>query len=55
LGELEKRYNFDEAWELRCAALAEVSKHVAGVLERAAEKGKIVAIPARVSKGRPRH
>jgi integrase len=44
---LEKRYNFDEAWPLRCEAFAKVSKHVAGLLDCAAEKGKVVAIPAR--------
>lgn len=45
---LEKRYNFDTAWSLRCEALAKVSKHVAVLLELAAEEGKVVAIPARI-------
>jgi integrase len=44
---LEKRYNFDEAWPLRCEAFAKVSDHVAQLLDRAAVEGKVVAIPVR--------
>jgi integrase len=44
---LERLYNFDEAWQLRCKAFTKVSDHVAGLLGRVAEEGKVVAIPAR--------
>jgi hypothetical protein len=44
---LERLYNFDPAWQLRCEALAKVSDHVAGLLGLAAAEGKVVAIPAR--------
>ena len=44
---LSRLYNFDEAWDLRCAAFAKVSDHVVGLLSRAGAEGKIVAIPAR--------
>ena len=32
---LSRLYNFDEAWDLRCAAFAKVSDHVVGLLSRA--------------------
>jgi integrase len=44
---LERLYNFDQAWQLRCEAFAKVSDHVAQLLSLAAEEGKVVAIPAR--------
>jgi hypothetical protein len=44
---LERLYNFDQAWQLRCEAFAKVSGHVAELLSLAAEEGKVVAIPAR--------
>jgi integrase len=44
---LVRLYNFDEAWELRCAAFAKVSDHVEKLLGRASAEGKVVAIPAR--------
>jgi integrase len=44
---LERLYNFDEAWQLRCEAFTKVSDHVAQLLGRAAEEGKVVAIPTR--------
>jgi integrase len=44
---LERLYNFDEAWRLRCEGFAKVSDHVAQLLNLAAEEGKVVTIPAR--------
>ena len=44
---LARLYNFDQAWDLRCAAFAKVSDHVAALLGRASAEGKVVAIPAR--------
>jgi integrase len=44
---LDRLYNFDEAWKLRCEAFVRVSEHVAELLRLATEEGKIVAIPAR--------
>ena len=44
---LERIYNFDEAWQLRCEAFAKVSEHVARLLGCATDEGKVVAIPAR--------
>jgi integrase len=44
---LARLYNFDEAWELRCAAFDKVSDHIRGLLERASAEGKVVAMPAR--------
>ncbi|HEY2528773.1 MAG TPA: integrase arm-type DNA-binding domain-containing protein [Xanthobacteraceae bacterium] len=44
---LDRLYNFDQAWQLRCDAFVKVSDHVARLLDRAAEKDKVVAIPAR--------
>jgi integrase len=45
--DLEGRYNFDEAWELRCEAFAKVSNHIAQLLKLAAAEGRVVATPAR--------
>jgi hypothetical protein len=44
---LDRLYNFDQAWQLRCEAFAKVSDHVAKVLGRAGEDGKAVAMPPR--------
>ena len=44
---LERLYNVDEAWQLRCDASAKVSDNVAALLRSANVEGKIVAIPAR--------
>jgi integrase len=44
---LERLYNFDEAWQLRCDAFTKVSDHVAALLRIASAEGKVVAIPAR--------
>jgi integrase len=44
---LDGIYNFDEAWQLRCEAFAQVSDHVAQLLGRAGGAGKIVALPPR--------
>jgi hypothetical protein len=43
---LERLHNFDQAWQLRCEAFVKVSDHIAELLGRAAEEGKVVAIPA---------
>jgi integrase len=43
---LERLYNFDQAWQLRCEAFAKVSEHVAALLRLATAEGKI-AITAR--------
>jgi integrase len=44
---LERLYNFDQAWQLRCDAFAKVSEHVAQLLGRASAEGKVVVIPVR--------
>jgi integrase len=44
---LERLYNFDQGWQLRCDAFAKVSDHISGLLDRANEEGKVVAVPAR--------
>jgi len=44
---LARLYNFDQAWDLRCAAFAKVSDHVAGLLGLASTEGKVVAMPSR--------
>jgi len=44
---LDRLYNFDQAWQLRCDAFAKVSDHVAALLRLSTAEGKVVAIPAR--------
>jgi integrase len=44
---LERIYNLDEAWQLRCDAFTKISDHVAALLRIASAEGKVVAIPAR--------
>ena len=41
---LDRLYNFDQAWQLRCDAFAKVSDHVAALLGHAGAEGKVVAI-----------
>ena len=41
---LDRLYNFDQAWQLRCDAFAKVSDHVAALLRHASAEGKVVAI-----------
>jgi integrase len=41
---LDRLYNFDQAWQLRCDAFAKVSDHVAALLGHASAEGKVVAI-----------
>jgi integrase len=44
---LERLYNFDQAWQLRCDAFAKVSDHVVALLGLASAASKVVAIPVR--------
>src|SRR5262245_44880702 len=41
---LDRLYNFDQAWQLRCDAFAKVSDHVAALLGHAGAEGKVVAL-----------
>jgi integrase len=36
---LDRRYNFDEAWELRCAAFTKISNHITALLDLAQRRG----------------
>jgi hypothetical protein len=50
---LERLYNFDQAWKLRCEAFAKASDYIAGLLYRAAAEGRVVAIPGRAASTAP--
>jgi integrase len=41
---LDRLYNFDQAWQLRCDAFAKVSDHVAALLDHAGAERKGVAV-----------
>jgi integrase len=44
---LDRLYNFDQAWQLRCDGFTKVSNYVIQLLRLATEERKVVAIPAR--------
>jgi hypothetical protein len=49
---LDKIYNFDEVWQLRCRAFVKISDHIAQLLDCATQEGKLLRFRHRHSNTR---